>query len=211
MKKTNMKQLITLVTVALFCFSVNTEAQTTWGITAGMTFANAKLKEGTESKTSDSKTGFSAGLIIDIPAGKSFSIQPGLQFLQKGFSDKTPNSSEKVTLNYIDLPINAIYSSAKGFFVGAGPAFGFGISGKDKYTIGTVSETTDMNFGSKEGELKTIEMSANVLTGFNFKKGFMIAANYNVGLTNLSNEKDVSFKNSYFGLKLGWMIKSKKA
>ena len=68
-----------------------------------------------------------------------------------------------------------------------------------------------MKFGSKEGELKTFEMSANVLTGFKFKKGFMIAANYNVGLTNLSNEKDVSLKNSYFGLKLGWIFKGKKA
>ena len=212
MKKNNTKQLIAVVTVSLFCISLNTEAQTTWGITAGITSANVHLKDGNESKTSDYKTGFSAGVIVDIPAGKSFSIQPGLQFLQKGLSDKTPNSSEKITLNYIDLPINAIYSSAKGFFIGAGPAFSFGVSGKYKYTSGNISETTDMKFGSgNNDDLKSFELSANVLTGFKFKKGFMIAANYNVGLTNNSNEKDVSWKSSYYGLKLGWIFRGKKA
>ena len=40
MKKNNTKQLIAVVTVSLFCISLNTEAQTKWGIIAGTTQAN---------------------------------------------------------------------------------------------------------------------------------------------------------------------------
>ena len=47
------------------------------GFTAGSSLANYKFKDGGEDQSGNSKAGFTAGLIVNIPAGKNFMIQPG--------------------------------------------------------------------------------------------------------------------------------------
>jgi outer membrane protein with beta-barrel domain len=208
----NLKQTImrkTLLLCALILGACAANAQ--FGIQAGVDFYSAKQKVSGISINSDAQAGFTAGVVYSAPIGNDFSFMPSLNFTQKGGKMSESGAEEKVTLNYIDLPLNFVYN-IHGFFVGAGPALGFGISGKDKGTFGGQSETNDVNFGSgDDDDLKPFEISANILAGYKFSNGFFVSANYNPGLNDISNDDDSKYHNSGFGIRIGYMFGGMKA
>ena len=190
--------------------------QSSFGFTAGAVFASYKVSISSVSVTSKTKTGFTVGITSSIPMGKRFSFEPALNYLQKGGVIKETGTSDKSTFNYLELPLNFVYNahSAKGkFFVGAGPSLSMGLSGKEKYDDGTNSETTDIKFGSGENDdLKPFEAGINFLAGYQFKDGFLIAANYNAGLSNIAittGGDNSKAHNRYFGVRIGYMIPGK--
>lgn len=204
-----MKKLLLSTSVFIFCINALV-AQTSFGVTAGATFANMKFKANNVSVKSDTKVGFAVGLVADIAMDPRLSLQPALNFVQKGgeFGDDDAfGDPAKLTLNYLELPINIVYNvptAAGRFFIGAGPSFSMGLSGKAK--MGNVEE--DVEFGSGDDEFKSMETGVNLLTGYRFRSGFSISANFNQGLSSLSNDDDDDAKvtNSYFGLKLGMRL-----
>jgi hypothetical protein len=196
-----MRKLFILTTLVLFAYAANAQ----FGIQAGAAFYSAKQKTAGISVNSDTKVGFTAGVLYSTSIGENFSFMPSLNFTQKGGKLSFSGDEEKITLSYIDLPLNFVYN-VKGFFVGAGPALGFGIGGKDKFTSGGQSESEDVNFGNGDDELKPFEISANILAGYKFNNGFFITANFNPGLNNLSNDSDSKYHNSGFGIRVGYMF-----
>ena len=206
-----MKSITTLLMLMILLTSHSLSAQTKIGLTAGASFANLKAKAESISITSDLKPGITAGLFIDVPLSSNFSFQPALNFVQKGGSFKDDFETGKTTLNYLEVPLNFIYNTgtAEGFFIGAGPAMAYGFSGKEK----SGSEATKIKFGSGDEELKAFEFSANAIAGYRFAKGFMISANYNLGLTSLANadSEDGTLKNSYFAIKIGCLFNQSKS
>ncbi|CAN5826887.1 hypothetical protein BH10BAC2_BH10BAC2_49050 [soil metagenome] len=206
------------VNYLLFSFIMLTnfsKAQNAFGLTAGTALASYKVKAESVSITSDTKAGFTVGALYSISVGKSVNFQPALNFVQKGGTFKEEMFTDKTTLNYLELPLNLVYhtkSSAGNFFVGAGPCLSLGLSGKDKWDDGGDVETTDIKFGSNdEDDFKPLEVGLNVLAGYQFKKGFLIAANYNAGLNNVGNiDTDISeYHNRYIGIRVGFMFNKK--
>lgn len=210
MKKLFFNSLFLLLVTSIFAQNIHV------GFTAGTSIANYKVKVDGEDESSDSKAGFTAGVLIDIPAGKNFSFQPALNFVQKGTKEK--QGSEKITLsmNAIEVPLNLLYNSngeAGNFFIGAGPSLGFNISGKLKYDDGEDTFKEDVEIGNDPDNdfIKGLDLGANVLAGYQFPNGLFISANYNLGLNNLfpGGSDDGTLKSRYFGFKLGWMLQSK--
>jgi len=149
-----------------------------------------------------------------IGLGQHFSFQPALNYIQKGGVLKEEGITDKTTLNYLELPLNFVYNthSLKGkFFIGAGPSLSIGLSGKDKWDDGSNIEPTDIKFGSGEDDdFKPFEAGINFLTGYQCKSGFLIAANYNLGLSNIANsDEGPKYHNRYFGIRIGYMFGSK--
>lgn len=187
-----------------------------FGIQAGTAIASQKAKQSGVSITSDSKVGFTVGAIADISIAENFTFQPGLNFTQKGSKFSISEGSESMesttTLNYLELPLNFVYKAPAGngkFFAGLGPVVNYGISGKSKMKMtgeGEVSE--DIKFGTNENEddLKPFEFAGNILAGYEFSNGVFVAANYNAGLSNIAvgGDSDNSFKNRYFGFRVGF-------
>jgi hypothetical protein len=190
MKKTS------FILISIYAFLNTAQAQSSFGIAAGATFASYKATIETISITSKTKTGFTVGVVSSFPMGKSFSFQPNLNFLQKGGTLKADGSTDKTTLNYLELPLNFVYNthSSKGkFFIGAGPSLSFGLSGKDKFEEGS----SKIKFGSdQEDDFKPFEIGINVLAGYQLKNGFFIDANYNAGLNDIANVSD-GFEGKY--------------
>jgi len=187
------------------------------GFTAGTTFASYKAKNESISVTSKTKVGFTAGVISFIALDRHFSFMPALNFTQKGGKLKEQSFTDKATFNYLELPLNFVYNtkSAKGkFFIGAGPSFAFGLSGKDKWEDGTEKGSDDIKFGSgDEDDFKAFDAGINFLAGYRFAGGFLIAANYNAGLNNLVNTIDgdnSKMHNRYFGFRIGYMFSTGK-
>jgi hypothetical protein len=102
--------------------------------------------------------------------------------------------------------LNFLYKTPAGsgsFFGGIGPDLGYGLSGTAK----SGGESEDVHFGSSDDDdYKAFEFSGNILAGYEFSNGFFVSANYNHGFSNILNgaDSDVSAKNNYFGIRLGY-------
>ena len=200
-----------IFSISLLVFVKFNQAQTAFGATIGASFASYKVKSGDVSVASHVKPGFSIGLSSFIVLNKNFSFQPSLNFVQKGgiLKDASESTTHKSTFNYLELPLNFIYnthSAAGKFFIGAGPSFDIGLSGRYKIT-GMYEESGSVHFGnSEDDDLKRIGVGLNLLAGYEFKSGMLISGNYNFSLNNLSNDSDASLRNRYFGIRLGYLF-----
>ncbi|HEY1872039.1 MAG TPA: porin family protein, partial [Chitinophagaceae bacterium] len=192
----------------------------TFGFSGGLTMSSYKTKSDGDTYTSKSKTGFTAGFVSDIPLSKSISLQPALQFTQKGGIDKETFDGEDykmtITFNYLEVPVNIVYktrSAKTKFYIGAGPSIALGLSGKGKVESGGETVSAKVKFGSGENDdFKGLDAGANMLAGLMFKNGVSISMNYNMGFSNLviGGDKNNSLHNNYWGLRVGYMLKGKK-
>ncbi|MEP7107493.1 MAG: porin family protein [Ferruginibacter sp.] len=215
-----MKKSILLLIGYFLLLNYSKAQQSAFGITAGAALTSYKIKAESVSVTSKTKPGFTVGIISSLGLGQHFSFMPSLNYIQKGGSIEGQGSTDKITLNYLELPLNFVYNSnsANGrFFIGAGPSLGMGLSGKDKSDgNGTGPMTADIKFGSGESDdFKAFEAGVNFLAGYQFKGGFLLTANYNAGLNNIANTSagdpiKTKYHNRYFGIRIGFMFPGKK-
>jgi hypothetical protein len=200
-----MRTKITFLLVALLAI-VHSQAQNTkFAINAGVVFSSNKISDNGVGQTSQTRTGFTAGVTTITPISANFSFMPSLNFVQKGFVYKESDYKSELALNYLELPLNVVYNR-DGFFAGAGPAISFGLSGKMKETVMGQTETSDVKFGSADDQFKTVEIGANFLAGYQFRNGIILSANYNFGFTSIANGDDGKVLNRYFGIKLGYVF-----
>ena len=195
--------------------SVASNAQTNIGLTLGGTSSSVTAKASGISISPKSKTGITAGLFTDISLSNNLSFQPALNFVQKGFKMEQDDVKDNLSYNYLELPLNFVYSTQKslGFFIGAGPSIAYGLSGKEKYMDSQNSEDTKVNFGSGENDIKPFDYGVNVLAGYKLATGMLFSVNYNLGLSNIQNgssNETGTVKNKYFGFKIGYSFNSKK-
>jgi hypothetical protein len=217
-----MKKLF-IISLAIFATLFSSYAQSTrLGFTAGAGFSNYNSKIDGESNNGKSVTGITAGVFVDVPISKNFSFQPAVNYIQKGTKYEQTiqgfKETTELTVNCLEVPLNFLYNSGgnKGnFFIGAGPSFPFSLSGSllflDELTpIGFPAE--DLKFGNGEDDdMKGFDFGANFITGYCFKNGLLLSANYNAGLTNLipGGSDNGTVKSHYFGIKLGYVLKGK--
>jgi hypothetical protein len=133
------------------------------------------------------------------------------------------------SLNYIDVPIMAIYKFNNGLTLSAGPNLSFLVSSKFNYgitttidvfgtqtdhtnnTITTLIDTTAIFFieetDKSKDDLNTIDVGLIVGIGYEFPFGLGIHARYVRGLTEIyKKEKDSGFRNSVIQLGVSYKI-----
>ena len=213
-----MKSNSLLMTSMILLSSLISQAQTSMGFTAGASFSNVKISASGISASPKMKTGITAGLVFDAPLSTNFHFQPAINLVQKGYQVNDDQGKETFSLNYLELPLNFVYYS-NGFFAGGGPSLSYGISGKDKmkFSDGSMPDDNEkVHFGSGENDVKTFDLGANFTTGYKTRSGFLISANYTLGLSNIGNTSsdntvgNVKIKNNCFGIKIGYMFRGNK-
>lgn len=203
-----MKKTIIILTAFIFLMHAANSQKAQIGFTAGSTLANYKIKDDGEDQSGNSKAGFTAGVIVNLPAGKNFMIQPGVHWVAKGSKDEEDGHMGSITVNSIEIPVNFVYTSAGGFFIGAGPSASFAVSGKAKFD----DVSADLHFGNTDNDdLKGFDFGANVVTGYQSPGGFLVAANFNQGFSNLipGDAGNSTMKSHYFGIRLGYVLKAR--
>lgn len=187
-----------------------------YGFTGGVSVANVREKVPGKARHSDSKVGFTLGAYLEHTYNPHFSFQPSLNFVRKGGKGSIDNSTYDYTFSYLELPLNFLYnlrSGANRFFVGAGPWFSAGLSGKLKTNDGSGEKSTDLQFGNDNAkdDLRTFELGGNVLAGYKMKGGFLISADYSFSLHNISFDQENKLSNYYFSFKIGYELPPKKS
>ena len=189
-----------LVAVSVVILSAGyAQAQISFGVRAGLNLTNMKMSYSEESIDGKMKSGIQLGVVSEIEITKFLSIQPGLLFAQQGYKNEIPAGvtgvyyKQTVTLNYIQIPVNAIcklYFGTVTLLGQAGPYIGYGINGKIKTKI--PEEQRTISFGSEDNDyMKALDF------GFGFGTGvqsgpFQAGISYNIGLTKIAKTTDFS-------------------
>ncbi|WP_099708910.1 porin family protein [Flavobacterium sp. 9] len=208
-----------LIICTLF-FGVTVMAQTQkikLGVKAGLNLASLNFDE--SELNSSSKTGFTAGFMVEIPMAKSFSLQPELLYSQQGsktsFSDKdVTNSHYKSTidLNYLNIPVMLKYYVFEGLSIQAGPQIGILLKANNKYQDNFLGYENHESFNLKDYSTG-IDTSVNFGLGYQFKDKFYADARYNISYSNAFKEGDANhfinndMKNRVFQITIGYFFK----
>lgn len=201
---------------------IQAQDKVTWGIRGGLNISNigGNIKDddhwGGNHISFPAKVGFNLGVIADIELGKSFYLQPGFYYSNKGFKYKWENDGEKEIdkfgLNYFEIPILASYklniNDNLRWEINAGPYIAVGIAGKDKYkysgedpdysysvpAFGTgkteVEDSEGDKFDTYKRGLKRFDFGLQFATGLTIKEHYYVGLRYDLGLLNGCNTSD---------------------
>ena len=195
------KIALTLITIIVITATIS--AQIHFGIKGGLNLASQSFTSSAGGASTSIRPGFHAGVLLDAPLSESISIQPNLLFSQKG-AIFNGTYGFTATYNYLELPVNVIYHINKKFMIGAGPYLGYALSG----TQSASQQSIDIVFGS--GQAKRLDFGLNALIGYEIIDGLVISANYSLGLTNIYDNGDVTYKNNVIGVSLTKFLRSSK-
>lgn len=138
------------------------------------------------------------GIFSEIKIASIVSFQPEILFSMKGYHTKSKSSSgstssefdDKVTLSYIDVPLQLRFNIGKGFNILAGPYVGFLMGASDKSTSivtnGTNSTKSENNSSGTDGFNKS-QVGLNLGVGYQFENGLNIGATWNKGFSKVYN------------------------
>jgi hypothetical protein len=206
------KALLLFSLIGLINFSF--AQSVSFGVKAGVNFSNISSSGGGLTLTTSNTTGLHVGAVADIGFA-NLSLQPGILYSTKGGSSNFGSGgADKLTLNYVEVPVNLLYNIPVGIgkvFIGGGPYVALGVSGKSTLSgtatsTGSGSESQNITFGSASGDVKNPDFGVNLLGGFRFKSGLSFSAGYGIGLANLSNESGASTKNNVLSFSIGYFF-----
>lgn len=233
MKKLLLSASVVLLATGAFAQNTMTGNDARFGIKAGVNLArfHASGTDGSTAFNDSAKdnVGFNVTAFADFGVGNNFFIQPGVSLQNKGTKFETTTTvagitnttTSKVNLMAIEVPVNAVFriptGDAGAVQISAGPYVGFNISGKDKFetvttggnATGTTSDENDLKFGStKDKDYSSTEFGANFGLAYRTTSGFLIGANYGLGLSNLvpkdSRSGDGKLTNRVLGFSVGY-------
>ncbi|WP_333819535.1 porin family protein [Ohtaekwangia sp.] len=173
---------------------------------AGLSLSNI---HGSDASGTDSKAGLTLGAGFNLPLGKgAFSIQPELNYIQKGFKASEDGGTAKLNLNYLELPVlvKASFGDVTKFYVNAGPSVAYGLGGKVSYEEGNMKYSSKVKFGDGDDD-GIVYFSNQIDFGVQFGGGVLIAGKvmvdvrYGLGLTKFTD--DVKAKNGGFQFTVG--------
>ncbi|MFZ4863711.1 porin family protein [Sphingobacterium sp. Mn56C] len=207
-----MKKILLSLGAALL-LAAGAQAQTGYGLKAGVNIGKYSNDGGSKNNTSFHVTGFA-----DLPVASNFSIQPGVSLQGKGdkgtYTTGNLNGIESTrnTMS-IEIPVNAVYyiptGTAGSVFLGAGPYIGFNVSGKEKLKGNLGNYTGEKDWSLKIGndkDLKAIDAGANFMLGYKLNNGFIINAGYNLGLTDVLPRLNGTQANRVWSFGIGFQI-----
>ncbi len=212
MKITNL-----LVGSLLLLSASSVNAQTSYGVKAGLNLT--KTSHGAYPSQFSQKLypSYFITAFAEVDLGRKFALQPGVSLQGKG--DKYTVDGETAAtwdVMSIEIPVNVLYyiptGSAGSLFIGAGPYVGFNIAGK--YNVetsgspffGTVGEHK-MKFTGSDKDQKLIDAGANFLLGYKLAKGYVINAEYGLGITNIyPDTKSENLRNNTIRIGIGYQF-----
>lgn len=183
-----------------------------FGIKAGMNVSS--LSDDATLSDQESKIGFNAGVFMNAPLAENFSIQP--EVLYNDLGSKVTRSTEILgntysadysrNLGYISVPVMFQYNATPGFYLEAGPQFGFLVSAKDKFKNSTNGSTDNATIVALDKDnFNTFDFGIGLGAGYYFTPNLGLTARYTAGLSDIikDNPGD-SVKNNVFQVGLAY-------
>ena len=179
------------------------------GVKGGINLANLYVDEVADENL---KVGLNVGLFAKIPCTEFFAIQPEVLYSSKGSRLKYDNvfageGEYRFNLNYVEVPLLAVFNIGPHFNIHAGPYAAFLTSSnvKDMNDDGTIEGVEDLNVENFN------RFDYGLAGGLGFEFGnFIVGGRYNYGLKevgksgSLSGELTDNAKNSVASFYIGF-------
>jgi Outer membrane protein beta-barrel domain len=179
------------------------------GVKGGINLANLYVDDASDENL---KVGLNAGLFFKVPFTEFFAIQPEILYSSKGSKVTYDNwilgeGEYRFNLNYIEVPVLAVFNIGPHFNLHAGPYAAFLASAniKDMRDDGTIADANDLNADN----FNRFDYGLAGGAALEFSN-FTIGARYNYGLKeigksgNLSGELVRDSKNSVASFYIGF-------
>jgi len=189
MKKIIIIPVILLTTLAFGQLSI--------GLKAGVNISNFTGGDfGTVEK--NALVGYHVGGLVHLGIAQHLVLEPELLFSAQGAKLKNAGVERDYKINYVTIPIMLQYETDGGFYLEAGPQFGFKAGDDVPDSIPAKSSDQSIGFG----------------LGYHSVKGFGIGGRYLVGLSKVgdfsSGNISPDFKNSVLQFSLFYTFLNKK-
>ena len=198
-----MKKMFIAAIVSIVCMTATAQekGQFRFGVTGGMNLSTANLE-----LSHSSKIGFHAGLIGEYNFTENIFLDATLKYSMRGVKDVSAGGYKlEWNPSYIELPIHVDYrydfSDAIKAFIGVGPYFAYGITGKIKANDGSDADLySDDASRVLGGKYNRFEMGIGGKVGIEFSS-LQLRVGYDWGLTKIADMNN-SAKNSnlYVGI-----------
>ncbi len=217
-----MKSKVLLLAFAATALTLTSKAQgdkTTFGVRAGVNFANQNGEIANNDLDLKLKTGFHIGVNAEIPVAPEFYLQPGLLFSTKGA--KEDGGDGKINVSYVEVPVNFIFKPTLGagkMILGVGPYLGIAVGGKIKGDGSDIdidfkndlNQSEALAFGNTKWYQKRLDFGGNLVAGYELSCKLSFQLNAQLGMANLfpkiMGEKpdNTKMKNTAFGVSVGY-------
>ncbi len=153
------------------------------------------------------RPGLRAGVTIDAPLNRYFSIQPGVFYSQRGTDDLA--GSLNIRVDYVEIPVNLLAKASMGrarLFIGGGPYLAIGVGGK----ISSGNFSQDVKFGDGSGSnFKRLDAGLGFNGGIQAANGVILRGFANIGLANIapSGNSNNGIRNWGYGFSIGYMLR----
>lgn len=172
-----------------------------YGVKGGLNVSNAtdqSFTYGSDYINQKSKLGFNAGVFVNIPISKSFSVQPEVLFSQYGYKttyyfstedgyDPLLDSGVSSFINctdYIVIPVMVQYNIIPKLYIETGVELGFNIITKVKYYNNT-DFSGNMTKSNNKEFINTLNFGVGAGAGYYFTDNIGITGRYILGLTDI--------------------------
>jgi len=214
--------------IAAWVMMLNVNAQISVGAKVGANFADTRVDGllGNLAPEQTTFTGFTAGVMAEIPMINALSFRPELNYIQKGFTvsqsfdvdligiDMEVGAKARTRINYVELPLLLKYSigsdAAKVYAI-SGPSIAYAANAELNpvatfivdFNLPSIPINLDNNIYNRW------EISGILGAGGEVKAGngkVFADARYNLGFTNMLNNPivDLRIKNQGFNVSAGY-------
>jgi hypothetical protein len=177
-----------------------------FGMRVGANLSNV-IKDGDSEFKTGSKLGGNAAVFVDIPVASVFSIQPEIQYSQKGYKNTGSFLGSpyeyKQTTSFFEVPLLAKIKPTANFGILVGPQFSFLSSTKTNFTVSNSSYETVVKEDNDN-------LRKNILGGVigveAMASNFVVGLRYNIDFQNNNGDGSTStprYKNQVVALSVG--------
>jgi len=192
-----MKKITLMFICTLFLGATVFAQGVKFGLKAGLNVATLTDKD----DELGSRLGFHAGALAHIHLSPQFALQPEIVYSAQGAKYTISDGEHKLSMNYINVPLNLQYMFNNGFRLQTGPQVGFLVDANDK------RESDDVETGIfTTDDFKSVDFAWTAGLGYLTHSGFGVDARYNFGLSNVLDAGSLNRKNNVFQVGLFYMF-----
>lgn len=143
------------------------------------------------------------GAVIEYPISSTFFIQGELLYSAQGYTIDVDDMEQKISLNYLALPIIAKFYVTDQMSLESGPQ----MSALSTVRNEDIEDNDDEFFNS----FNSFDFSWGFGAGYKFDSGLFFQLRYNLGLSNINDTDviDVTNKNGIGQVSIGYLFKTK--
>ncbi len=161
------------------------------------------------------RQGFHAGVYASIPLSEQFSLEPGLQYSQKGTQLRGNFSSQALEIlnvnttvtsqaAYLDVPVLARFYVTKGFNIYAGPQVSFLLSNKINTRASVLGFSVLNRDFNVSNSIRPVDVALVGGIGYRFENGFNLGFGYDYGLNTLDQRGNFNTYNRVVKASIGF-------